>query len=125
MHEVFNSDSKLVYALSSLTLLLRHSTGPRDTPSVQQQHRHPHIRNLRLRGMFFCKMLLILLRVEWNSSGATYIVRGICIIHTRINWVMKIIVQPVVTCVMVQTKAKGLHVKTKEVGLEEKTTQTR
>ena len=55
-----------------LTLLLRMNTGPSDSPSVQQQQRHPHNRYLTLKGTLFSKIVLMYCMVDWNSSGATY-----------------------------------------------------
>lgn len=54
-----------------LTLLLRHITGQREHPNVQQQHKHPQNNHFTLTGKVFFKIPLILITVSLNSSGAT------------------------------------------------------
>lgn len=53
------------------TLLLRHITGQREHPKVQQQHTQPQKSHLTLTGNVFFNTLLIRATVAWYSSGAT------------------------------------------------------
>lgn len=52
-------------------LLLKHITGHSEHPKVQQQQTQPQKSHLTLTGSVFFKILLTLITVAWNSSGAT------------------------------------------------------
>lgn len=54
-----------------ITLLLKHITGHREQPKVQQQQMHPQNSHLTLSGSVFFKMPLMRAMVALNSSGAT------------------------------------------------------
>lgn len=54
-----------------LTLLLKHMTGQREQPKVQQQQTHPQNNHFTLTGSVFFNTLFILIIVALNSSGAT------------------------------------------------------
>lgn len=54
-----------------LTLLLRHITGQREQPSVQQQQMQPQNNHLTLTGRALRNTLFIRKIVARNSSGAT------------------------------------------------------
>lgn len=55
-----------------LTLLLKHITGQREQPSVQQQQIHPQNNHLTFKGKVFFNTPLIRIIVALNSSGATF-----------------------------------------------------
>lgn len=57
--------------VTQLTLLLRHITGHKEQPSVQQQQTQPQNSHLTFTGSVFFKTLLTLEMVALNSSGAT------------------------------------------------------
>lgn len=57
--------------IKKLTLLLRHITGQREQPRVQQQHTQPQNNHLTLTGNVFFNTLLTRDIVALNSSGAT------------------------------------------------------
>lgn len=59
-----------------LTLLLRQTTGQREQPNVQQQHKQPQNSHFTLTGRAFFSTEFILWRVSWYSSGATLPVRA-------------------------------------------------
>lgn len=52
-------------------LLLRHMTGQREHPKVQQQHTQPQNSHFTLTGNVFFSTLLMRATVAWYSSGAT------------------------------------------------------
>lgn len=54
-----------------LTLLLKHITGHREQPRVQQQQTQPQNSHLTLTGKVFFKIPLMRPIVALNSSGAT------------------------------------------------------
>lgn len=54
-----------------LTLLLRHITGQREHPNVQQQQTHPQKSHFTFTGSVFFRIAFIRLMVALNSSGAT------------------------------------------------------
>lgn len=54
-----------------LTLLLKHITGHREHPSVQQQQTHPQNSHFTLTGSVFLRTALMRRMVALNSSGAT------------------------------------------------------
>lgn len=54
-----------------LTLLLKHITGHREHPRVQQQHTHPQNSHFTLTGSVFLRTVLMRRMVALNSSGAT------------------------------------------------------
>jgi hypothetical protein len=55
---------------------LRHITGHRLKPTVQQQHRQPQRSHFPLTGNVFFKQVFTLLMLVLNSSGATWKRRG-------------------------------------------------
>ena len=54
-----------------LTLLLKHITGHKEQPNVQQQHIQPQNNHLTFSGRVFFRIALIRDIVALNSSGAT------------------------------------------------------
>jgi len=55
--------------------LFKKTTGHIDIPMVQQQQRHPHNNHLRFNGKLLPRTLLIFVKVESNSSGASFPVK--------------------------------------------------
>lgn len=58
------------------TRLLRHTTGQRLQPSVQQQQRQPQNNHFTLTGSVFLRTELTLEIVSWYSSGASFPVKA-------------------------------------------------
>ena len=54
------------------TLLFRKTTGHIDMPMVQQQHIQPHNNHLKFIGKLRPNTLFILIKVDSNSSGASF-----------------------------------------------------
>ena len=74
------NESVNIYSLLEIrfqhTRLLRKKTGPRDSPSVQQQQRQPHMSHFKLKGMLLLKIAFTPPTVVLNSSGANCISSG-------------------------------------------------